>query len=173
MMHRALSGAEAMQVCAQEACHAYNQRPGGCGFSPAQRLFGTRPRAYADLYHNGESAGYHPEAVDTGSSIAQRLVIRRLSQEVAERKSHEEMMAKAAAARGRVLQTVTLGQRVYFFRELTPAQKRKHPEDAALRGRFLGPVIVVAMLRPRIWPRNSFHANHHAKPSNTAANPST
>jgi len=127
MMHRALSGAEAMQVCAQEACHAYNQRPGGCGFSPAQRLFGTRPRAYADLYHNGESAGYHPEAVDTGSSIAQRLVIRRLSQEVAERKSHEEMMAKAAAARGRVL------RRSRWANEFTSSESSRRRKSASTR----------------------------------------
>ena len=94
IMQRGLAGAETMQLCAQEAAHAYNQRPGGCGFSPAQRLFGTRPRAYGDLYQNGEKVGFHPEAVDTGSDIARRLEIRKLAQEVAERRSHEELLAR-------------------------------------------------------------------------------
>ena len=60
IMQRTLKGEQDMRVCAQEASYVYNQRPGGSGFSPAQRLFGTRPRAYADLYHNGDPAGYHP-----------------------------------------------------------------------------------------------------------------
>ena len=144
IMHRTLSGEIDMQLCAQEASYAYNQRPGGCGFSPAQRLFGTRPRAYADLYHNGEPAGPHPAAVDVGSDLARRLEIRRISQEVSERKAHEDMLARAAAARSRVLTTVTTGQRVYFYRAMTPAQKRKHPRELRIR-----PFHSTEVLRPR------------------------
>jgi hypothetical protein len=57
IMRKGLKGPAEMQAVAYEAVHAYNSRPGGGGYTPGQRLFGTRLRAFAEVYHNGEHQG--------------------------------------------------------------------------------------------------------------------
>ena len=62
IMERGLKTGTAMKTVAYEVAHAYNQRPSASGFSPATRLFGTRARAYGEIYKNGEHLGWRLDA---------------------------------------------------------------------------------------------------------------
>jgi len=148
IMHKGLRGQCELEAAAMEAAHAYNSRPGGSGFTPGQRLFGTRPRAFAEVYRNGEHQGWHPSALDAGTETARRLELRRTAQELTAKRDYSELVARSLAARSRPLTTVVAGERVYFYRKMTPAQKRNDPGAEAARGAFVGPGLVVGMHGP-------------------------
>jgi len=148
ILHQGLKEDQDLLAAGLEAAYAYNQRPSASGFSPAQRLFGTRPRAFGELFQSGEHQGWHPDALDAGSDLARRLELRREAQEMVARHDHAQLVARSLAARSRVVQDVTVGQRVYFYRKQTPAQRRSDPGGVAARGEFLGPAIVIGKHGP-------------------------
>lgn len=113
-MHKGVRGSERLQVAAQEAAHAYNERPGASGFSPAIRLFRTRARAYGEICKNGEHIVWHPDALDGGNEIVEQLQLRRVAQQAAERTSHVELVAKSVAAQSCRAVHFGTGQLVFF-----------------------------------------------------------
>ena len=142
VMQKALTTNQQVTMVAHEAAQAYNQRLGPGGFSPAQRLFGTRARVYGELYHQGESVGWHPEALVEGSEVAARLILRRAAQEAVVEHEHQEAMARTVAARSRVLTQVEPGQRVYFYREV---KQKANKATMSREGLYVGPGVVIGM----------------------------
>ena len=145
-----LSGASDMIMAGWESAAALNQRPGPSGVSASMMLFGQRLRLYVELYSAGEQEpiGFHPDGDNPESQLARRLRIRTSARQAIERHYARELVRKSASARTRIVTNVSIGERVFFFRDIATktAQRR-----IAQCGKWLGPALVIGTQGSNVW----------------------
>ena len=148
VLHMGLDGTHDMTLAGLEAASAINSRPGPSGVSASMMLFGQRLKLYGELYADGEPVGHHPDGDDPSSVLARRFHIRTSVKQATERYHAKELLRKSVSARSRVLESVAVGDLVFFYRDVqsTAGQKR-----VARIGRWIGPGLVIGHQGGNVW----------------------
>ena len=136
-----------MRIAGIEAATALNQRPGPNGVSAGMMLFGQKMKLYGELYANGEPLT-HPEALNASSELGRRLQIRSITRQAAEEHHAKEMLRKTVAARTRLVENISVGEIVFFYRKYPSSKAQKLQ---AQRGCYLGPAVIIGKQGQNHW----------------------
>ena len=137
---------EELSWAANEVSMAKNTLIREHGFSPAQLLFGRKPKPFGEIEENGETCCYHFSVGEKGSQLAKRMKYRTHAKQAFVNAQAQEMLSRTARNRTRPWSEPQIGDKCFFYREV---RKKGVP---GLQKRWLGPALVVGIQgQSNVW----------------------